>query len=444
MRIAVVGLGKLGCPLAALMAVAGHDVTGADLNPIHVELVNKGLAPIRETGLDELMTKAHSRLRATTSVEEAAECSDIAFCIVPTPSNSDGSFDTAAAERVFEAIGRGWRRHGCSGQIAVLTSTVLPGDTDTKIKPALERGAGCVVGESLGLCYSPEFIALGSVIENMSRPDMILMGSSGSWAADAAIAVIKSFAEQNAPVARMSIIDAELTKIAVNTFVTTKISFANLIGEICTELPGADAAVVTAALGMDSRIGARYLQPAAPYGGPCFPRDNAAFIALCHSVGVEAELPAATDIINRRQVPKLVDQITSKVNTNTRIAVLGLSYKINTPVADEAFGVLVANALFEAGYEVLAYDPEAMQMAKRALNPGIALAAGIDHAIRNARVVVIATPWPEFESIKVPSSVAIIFDYWRVIRRSALGQATVLVNNGVGPALEQARPETIK
>ena len=152
MQLAVIGLGKLGCPMAALLAAAGHDVVGADLSEVVVAAVNQGRAPVDETGLGDLMTQASPRLRATTSVEEATEDAEVAFCIVPTPSLEDDSFDTSGAESAFTAIGRGFARKDHDRRVAVLTSTVLPGATELRIKPALEHGSGMAVGADLGLC----------------------------------------------------------------------------------------------------------------------------------------------------------------------------------------------------------------------------------------------------------------------------------------------------
>lgn len=433
MRIAVIGLGKLGCPMAALLAAAGNDVVGADLNRGCVELVNAGRAPVLEPGLEELMVAAAPRLRATTSVEEAVADAEIAFCIVPTPSLPDSSFDTSYAEGAFEAIGRGWRSDNGGRRVAVLTSTVLPGATEARVKPALERGIGYPVGDRLGLCYSPEFIALGTVIDNMRHPDMILMGASAGWAAEIALSAITSIADQKSPVAAMSIVDAEVTKIAVNTFITTKISYGNMIGELCERLPGADAMVVTAALGLDSRIGRKYIQPAAPYGGPCFPRDNAAFAGLARSLGFEADIAVATDAVNRRQAAWLISRLHSQVAVRNRVAVLGLSYKPFTPVVEEAFGLLVANELAATGYEVAAYDPLGHVYAKSAAGPGVELVESVAAAADGARAVVVATPWPEFREIASLPGVELLFDYWRIVPLAALDPATVVSYPGMNP-----------
>jgi UDPglucose 6-dehydrogenase len=426
MQLAVIGLGKLGCPMAALFAAAGHDVVGADLSEKVVAAVNEGRAPVDETGLADLMTEASARLRATTSVEEAAEEAEVAFCIVPTPSLADDSFDTSGAESAFEAIGRGFARKDRGRRVAVLTSTVLPGATESRVKPALERGSGMTLGADLGLCYSPEFIALGSVLENMRHPDMVLMGSSQSWAAERAAHVIKTVADESVPVALMSIVEAEMTKISVNGFITTKISYANMIAEICERLPRADAAVVTAAVGLDSRIGQKYLRPGAPYGGPCFPRDNAAFRALASSLGVEADIAVATDRINRRQTRALVGRIIDQAGKIVKVAILGLTYKAFTSVAEEAFGVSLAQELLSEGLSVSAYDPRAIVE----LN-GVHRTESAESCIAEADVVIVATPWPEFAEIEHVNS-RLLFDYWRIIPDSALSPSTRVVYPGVG------------
>ena len=315
----------------------------------------------------------------------------------------------------------------------MLTSTVLPGATELRIKPALEQGSSMAVGPDLGLCYSPEFIALGSVLENMRHPDMVLIGSSQTWAAEKAAHVIKTVADEDVPVAFKSIVEAEMTKISVNGFIATRISYANMLAEICERLPGADAAVVTAAVGLDSRIGQKYLRPGAPYGGPCFPRDNAAFRALANSFGVEADLAIATDRINRRQTHALVERILDRAGKEARVAILGLTYKAFTPVTEEGFGYLLAHELLSVGVPVSVYDPRA-----DAEPAGVHRMESAEACIAEADVVVVATPWPEFAEIKHVDS-ELLFDYWRIIPDSALSPSTRVVYPGVGSSLADDR-----
>jgi UDPglucose 6-dehydrogenase len=170
-----------------------------------------------------------------------------------------------------------------SYHLVVLSSTVMPGATE-KIRQMLEQTSGKRCGEEFGFCYNPEFIALGSVIRDMLNPDMLLIGESDERAGQILAGIYGNVCKSKPVVARMNFVNAELTKLSVNTYVTTKISYANMLAEICEKLPGADADVVTSALGLDSRIGRKYLKGALGYGGPCFPRDNVAFAALARSL----------------------------------------------------------------------------------------------------------------------------------------------------------------
>ena len=400
MRLALVGLGKLGCPFAALLASKGHDVVGADLNAHVVELVDRGEAPVEETGLPELMREATVRLRGTTDVEAAADQADLVFVVVPTPSLPDGSFDTSYAISAFAAIGAGFRRDPTRRRVAVLTSTVLPGATAGPILDALEGTYGEPVGDRLGLCYSPEFIALGSVIRDMREPDFVLVGESSDWAGELVGTVLQEMTDNKAEVRRMSIVDAEITKIAVNTFVTTKISYANMLAEICERLPGANAAVVAATVGLDSRIGRAYLTPATAYGGPCFPRDNAALAALARQVGTRADIAEATDAVNRRQVDILGEKVTACVSPGETVGILGLSYKAGTNVTDESFGVHLAAWLAAKGIDVVAFDPSGAPSAARQLGESVRLAESAAAVVDHCQVLVLATPWPEFASVR--------------------------------------------
>ncbi len=276
MRVSVIGLGKLGSPLAAVLASKGHEVIGVDLNPEFVRLLNEGRAPVQEPRLQELIDASQGRLRATVDVEEATLQSEISFVIVPTPSDAKGAFTNKYVIEAVTAIGKALRKMD-SYHVVNITSTVMPGSMGGEIRRALESASGRIVGKDLGLCYNPEFIALGSVIRDMLLPDAILIGESDTRAGDLLESIYRTSCENNPPVQRMNFVNAELTKISVNTFVTTKISYANMLADICDRLPGADVDVVTNAVGMDSRIGRKYLKGALGYGGPCFPRDNVAF-----------------------------------------------------------------------------------------------------------------------------------------------------------------------
>jgi UDPglucose 6-dehydrogenase len=208
-----------------------------------------------------------------------------------------------------------------------------------------------------------------------------------------------------------------LTKLSVNTFVTTKISYANMLAQICETLPGADSDVVTAAIGCDTRIGQKYLKGALGYGGPCFPRDNIAFSALARDNGAPALLAEATDALNKRQVPRLAQLVMSHLSDGAVAGVLGLSYKPNTEVIEESQGVAIAQALLDAGQKVVVYDPEAMCNAQKSLKGDVIFAASAEDCIAQSGAVVITTPWAEFATLKSENfrADATVLDCWRVL-----------------------------
>jgi UDPglucose 6-dehydrogenase len=274
MHISVVGLGKLGAPLAAVLADRGHHVIGVDSSPDTVKAINEGRAPVQEPGLDTLVAARRSRLTATTDGAAAAASTEATVIIVPTPSLASGLFSTEYVLDAIGKVGQGLRRT-TAYHLVVVTSTVAPGTMDTEIAPALERASGRRLGDSLGLCYNPEFIALGSVIRDMQNPDFVLIGESDRRAGDTLEQIQRSVVGDSTPVRRMNLVNAEVAKIAVNTYVTTKISYANMLSELCEQLPGGDVSVVTDAIGLDRRIGARFFKAALGYGGPCFSRSRA-------------------------------------------------------------------------------------------------------------------------------------------------------------------------
>lgn len=412
MRIAVFGLGKLGSVLAALYASAGHEVVGVDLNPDAVAAVSAGRAPVAEPGLEDLMSSSHGRLVATLSPEQALKNASASFLIVPTPSDSDGAFSNefviAAIRSLGEAIRDQDLRH-----VVVIASTVMPGSTMGVLKEELELASGKVVGRDVGLVYSPEFIALGSIVRDMQHPDLVLIGESdpqsGELVADLAMSVVQSKPE----IRRMAPIDAEVVKLAINTYVTTKISFANMLGELCDKLPDADIDVVTNAVGADSRIGRKYLKGGLGYGGPCFPRDNLALARLGELLGVDMSIATATDEVNERQVSRVLELVRKVSEPPAHVVVLGLSYKPETGVCERSQSIDICNELVGQGYAVTAVDPLGTKDARPMLDPKITSCISFDEVLRKPEVIILATPWNDFAQLSYDKlSDATVIDLW--------------------------------
>jgi UDPglucose 6-dehydrogenase len=438
MQVAVVGLGKLGAPLAAVLASKGNEVLGIDLNPEAVRLLNEGSAPVEEPGLQALVTGSRERLSATTDLAPAAE-SDVSILLVPTPSDERGAFSN---EHVLAAVGElGARLRGRDDyHVVVVASTVMPGSCDGEIRPALESASGRRVGETLGLCYSPEFIALGSVIRDMLEPDMVLIGESDPRAGEVLERLYSGVVENDPPFRRMSLVNAELTKIAVNTYVTMKISYANTLADMCERLAGADVEVVTDALGLDTRIGAKYLRGAISYGGPCFPRDNKAFGVLARDTGTKPLLAEATDAVNVAQTDRLARVVQARLEAGNSVGILGLAYKPDTGVIEESPGIALARLLANAGYEVHVYDPVATEAGVKALGGLVQGASSVAELLEKSDVAVIATPWPEFAELPIGRNGkrAVVIDCWRLLPDDAGNGVVEIVR--LRRALEQASP----
>lgn len=401
--VCVVGLGKLGAVLAAVLASRGHQVIGLDVSPYVLEKINQGVPPIQETGLMELMSKHRSNLRATPSANEAVKKSEIAFVLVPTPTDDTGGFDNRYVLEAVQSLGYALRER-TDFYTVVICSTVMPGSCAGPIKQALEAASHREVGVDLGLCYSPEFIALGSVIHDMTHPDMVMLGADDSVSRVALYDVLDTIVDTPARYFNLSLVDAEIAKISVNTFVTMKISFANTLGEICMRVPGADAHYVSRAIGSDSRIGAKYLKPGAAYGGPCFPRDTDAFAALAESVFVGAELAHATATVNRRQVLAVADALAG----DNRVSVLGVAYKPDTGVTERSFGRELIELLQFEGILVSSYDPRNSEPIN-----GNHVCSSAQECVNESDVVVIATPYPVFADLDFDGKTVI--DMWAIV-----------------------------
>lgn len=433
--ISVIGLGKLGAPLAACLASKGFTVIGVDTDPDKIRLINEKKPPVFEPHLDEYLRASVPRLTATTDLELAISASAVTFIVVPTPSNEEGGFSTRyvvdAAQKIGKALSQKSGFH-----LVVLTSTVSPGSTEEEVQPLLETCSGKQCGVDFGLCYGPEFIALGSVIRGFLNPDFVLIGESDPDSGDILASIYRRACENNPPIARMNLVNAELTKLAVNTFVTTKITYANMVAEICERLPGGDADVVTSALGLDSRIGPKYLKGGLGYGGPCFPRDNVALAHLARQVGASATLAEATDAANREQIPRLVELVASRLNGGGRVGVLGLSYKPNTDVVDEAQGLLLAQSLLAKDLPVVVFDPAAMGNARPFLD-GAVFVSSWRECIQHSDVIVIATPWEEFKEIEPAHLIRanprrVLVDCWRILDGEKLNSVVEYIPLGVG------------
>jgi len=416
-RVSIVGIGKLGASMVAGMASRGFDVICVDVDRSAVEKVNQGLAPVQETGLAEMIAANKQRIRATLDFEDAVKSSDISFVIVPTPSDDRGAFSTAYAHRAFEQIGRALKAKS-TYHVVVLTSTVLPGATRQLLLPVLERESGKKCGEDFGLCYSPEFIALGTVIRDFLNPDFYLVGQFDDRSGEALEYVNSRVALNEAKCKRMSIENAELAKIAINGYVTMKISYANMLSDICERIPGGDIDVVSDALGMDSRIGRKYLTGGFGFGGPCFPRDNVALAFIGEQLGVDCSIPRANHRFNLSRSQRAVEKLQDILKRGDTVSVLGLAYKPLSHVIEESPGLFLCRALADSGYRVVAHDPLANEGARAALGDRAMIVDDLGECLLQGDAIIITTADAAYTALTAEEIVrnranVTVIDFWR-------------------------------
>lgn len=340
MNVAVIGLGKLGLATAAWLTEKRNVVWGYDINKELVERVDNGACPYPEPGLPELLKqRLHSSLHLGKTFFEATKEAEVVFIIVPTPSGADDRFVNdyvlqALEEMTFTIADRVAR--GLHTTIVVV-STVMPGSCCGEFIPLLEQRTGLSSNTRPGwsLVYSPEFIALGSVIHDLEHAPLYLIGADDS---DAARLVMHAYGTPSLDrVSLASHVNAELAKLCLNVGVTFKMTFANIVGMLCEETPGADVDQVLDVVGMDPRVGSKYLRSAGVgFGGPCFPRDVRAIVALMADASL---LPQADSLLPQADVNGLLLKRLRVKLEGKKVAVLGMTYKPGTPVTEESFGV---------------------------------------------------------------------------------------------------------
>jgi len=395
----VFGLGKLGSCIAATLAQRGFEVLGVDIDPEKVRKINAGLPPVEEPRLAETIAAARTRLRATQDVGEAVP-TDVSFFIPPSPSLPDGSFSTEYLLRAMQPMAKAVREAGKRQHLFVCNSTTTPGAMDQVLIPMLEKETGWSCGTDFGVCYNPEFIALGNVVNGLLEPDLVLIGESDPESGGRLEALYKSYTRNQPRIARMSIISAELTKISVNSYITMKISFTNQLRLIAERFPKANIHDVLEAIGSDSRINQKYLRAGLSYGGPCFPRDNRLLAYTARQMGLEAPLAEASDRVNELTKQKLLQQVSSLVARGDTVAVLGVSYKPETYIVEESAGLYLAQNLQRNGYRVLVHDCAATPDNSPSLHEFEvieSLASFQEH--KEIKAAVICCPWPQYRSV---------------------------------------------
>ena len=409
MKIAVIGTGYVGLVTGTCFAETGNSVTCVDIDEEKVKKLSNGEITIYEPGLEKLFIRnlRENRLKFTTSLPDAVKDSALIFLALPTPPGQDGSADLSAVLNVAGELGKIIKEY----KVIIDKSTVPPG-TAGKVQKAI--AANCSV--EFDIVANPEFLREGLAVEDFMKPDRVVVGTTSEKAKKILSDLYSPFVRQGNPIIFMDELSAELTKYAANSFLATKISFMNEMATLCEKL-GADVDMVRRGMGSDERIGKRFLFPGIGYGGSCLPKDVKALARSATELNYNFKILEAVMQVNEQQKFSLIARIKKHFGNDLkdkRIAVWGLAFKPNTDDVREAPSLFIVNELLNEGAVITAFDPEAMNNAKKLIGNSIKF-AGQYEAIKDSDTLIIATEWsefrtPDFERMSSVMKSKVIFD----------------------------------
>jgi UDPglucose 6-dehydrogenase len=420
--IGVIGTGYVGLVSAAGFAELGNEVWCIDIDAHKIERLKRGEIPIYEPGLEELVAKHRSRLHFSTDIAEALEHARLLFVAVGTPPTYSGDADLSAVHAVVGSM-------PASDRHALVMKSTVPVGTGSSIKRSfVEQGKS-------GFRYvsCPEFLKEGSAIADFLHPDRVVVGDDGDWAGDAVVELYRPLLNAQhggqgpGELVRTDIASAEMVKLAANAFLATKISFINEIANVC-EVTGANVTEVSKGIGLDDRIGPKFLQPGIGFGGSCFPKDVNALKQLAGNSGYHFQLLNAVIEVNELQKRRVIGKLHKHLGSlvGKRIALLGLAFKPNTDDMREASSLVLAARLQADGAKVSAYDPIAEEEAREIMS-GVDFAEGPLDAVRDADAVVLVTEWDEFRNLD-----------WRELAEAMSGTVLIDGRNALDPAAVRA------
>jgi UDPglucose 6-dehydrogenase len=416
--IGVIGTGYVGLVTAAGFAELGSDVWCVDIDAAKVERLKRGESPIYEPGLEELLARNAARLHFSTDLTPALEHARLQFVAVGTPPTYSGDADLSAVHAVVDAIPAA--EPSARERHALVMKSTVPCGTGASLQRVLgERGRG-----ALGYVACPEFLKEGSAVKDFMHPDRVVVGDNGDWAGDA---VIELYAPLQAPLVRTDIASAEMVKLASNAFLATKISFINEIANVCEET-GSDVVEVARGMGLDDRIGPKFLQAGIGFGGSCFPKDVDALKQLAGNSGYHFQLLTAVIEVNELQKRRVIGKLHKHLGglVGKRVALLGLAFKPETDDMREASSLVLAARLNADGASVVAYDPVAEEQARKLVG-GISFADSPLDAAAGADAVVLVTEWSEFMNLD-----------WKLVAEAMGGDLVIDGRNALDPVAVRA------
>jgi len=418
MNITVIGSGYVGLVSGTCFASMGNKVTCVDIDPIKIEKLNKGVLPIFEPGLDQMVLNnvKNKNLFFTTKLSDALKNSEIAFIAVGTPMGADGSADLQYVLAVAKSIGQIMQK-----RLVVVDKSTVPIGTADKVRATIQKELDVRNSDlEFDIVSNPEFLKEGAAIDDFMKPDRVVIGSDSEYAIELMTQLYSPFFRTRDRFITMDIRSAEMTKYAANAMLATKISFMNEIANICEKV-GADANQVRIGIGSDKRIGYSFIYPGAGYGGSCFPKDVKALTKIAKEHGYESKLITAVEEVNDAQKLVIAQKIVKRFGedlTGYTFGVWGLAFKPGTDDMREAPAIYVIKELVKCGAIIKAYDPKAVNEAKEHYLKGVQNVHYVDskyEVLNNADALVLLTEWkefrsPDFEKLKNQLKNPIIFD----------------------------------
>lgn len=404
--LSFVGAGYVGLCNGVGFASLGYKVILVDVDEEKVSMINSAMPPIYEDGLEKLLKSVvtNMHLKATNNLKYAIDNSDITFICVQTSSKLDGSIELEHIRKAAEDIGKCIKKK--DWHLVVIKSTVIPATTEDVIIPILERSSGKRVGEDFGVCVCPEFLSEGKALQNFFHPDRIVIGEYDEKSGDVLQGVYSTF-EKKIPRLRVDLKTAEMIKYASNAFIGMKISYANEIGNICTQL-GIDGRRVMEGVALDSRFSSCFMKPGMSFGGPCLRKDILALIAEAKDRGYDSRILRSIIEVNERQDEILLDIVKKRIREMNlkKVGILGLSYKANVSDIRDSQAVKIISALREEGVDIVAYDPKAEENMMK-IYPDIDYKNGAEEVVGASNIILILTDWKEFSRLNYAGKIII-------------------------------------
>ena len=403
MNISIIGIGYVGLVTGVCFAELGNDVICVDVDEKKIEMINRGVSPIYEEGLEQLLVENKGRIEGTRDYEYAIRNTDVTFICVGTPSRDDGGIDLKFVKEAAEEIGKQLRSKD-RWHLVVVKSTVLPGTTGGVVLPLLERHSGKKAGVDFGVAMNPEFLREGVAVRDFLEPDRIVIGYYDDKSREVLRRLYSGF---SCSIVETSLSAAEMIKYASNAFLATKISFINEIGNICKKL-GIDAYEVADGMGLDKRIGRAFLDSGIGWGGSCFPKDTKALLKWAEELGGELKIIKSAVDVNKTQPLVVIDLLKKHVNNlkDVKVGVLGLAFKPDTDDVRESRSIPIARELLKEGVEILAYDPKAMENFKK-IFPDIKYCSSAKEILDECSIILVLTKWKEFKDLDYSGKIVV-------------------------------------